>query len=35
MTTSDDRYLLGIDLGISTAKAALFTLDGGMIGLQA
>ena len=35
MTTSDDRYLLGIDLGISTAKAALFTLDGGMIALQA
>ena len=34
MTKTDDRYLLGIDLGISTAKAALFTPDGKMLGLQ-
>jgi xylulokinase len=34
MTKTDDRYLLGIDIGISTAKAALFTLDGEMLGLQ-
>jgi xylulokinase len=34
MARTDDRYLLGIDIGISTAKAALFTLDGAMIGLQ-
>jgi xylulokinase len=34
MTKTDDRYLLGIDIGISTAKAALFTLDGEMIAVQ-
>ena len=34
MTKTDDLYLLGIDIGISTAKAALFTLDGEMLGLQ-
>ncbi len=34
MTKTDDRYLLGIDIGISTAKAALFTLDGEMMALQ-
>lgn len=30
----DDTFLLGLDLGISTAKAGLFTLGGELVGLE-
>jgi xylulokinase len=31
---NNDVFLLGLDLGISTVKAGLFTLDGKMVGLE-
>ena len=32
---TDDRYVLGLDMGTSTVKAALFAPDGARVGLQA
>ena len=34
MTSNNDVLLLGLDLGISTVKAALFTLSGQLVGLE-